>query len=1058
MPCLSGVYVNDGNVKRHVFAPQAHSGEGNARRPKRQRNPQDESPQGFICCPACENENSASYLAAHDVRMSTLPGDLTSPDGITPAVPSCRICSGKANQGFVGRHFANTRIRQQCSIVVLVLVAFLVAVVLLSSSPLPSASLLLVRFKSPSQLLPTTPHHHSTRDLAAGTCPLGCSSGNYTLSSSSSSSSSFSTNWCDDACHSAVALCNRGGSTNHTCFDWQPQTLEDYFNLESGWSNRIDCSGGILACELWTGAHRCNTTDGETRVVGLVLMDTATGILDFRLFEDSRVRLSAIHLYISPTPLPLGTNQSSLLSPEDLPQKFWYNPQVDRATVNVAGNMQVGDHFIAQITLCPSPSNIPSAAPTIILSAPVASPTLPRCPVPSPPRWPLVATATVTDGVSVAAEPSNSSGATVRSRQATAVGNLCASACREDLLSCDAQCQLAYAYCPDASPACLFGTNVTQVTSASLPPKGWTNAMPCFGGSFTCELWMGTGDCDRNSTGTAGTLIGKLVVNTDESLLDFSLSALNYALSSVHVQLHASRDSSSSLQQLWLTPNSKRVTMALNDPIRAEQVLQAQAVVCPNAAVSPQSPTSSPLPSIATDSPVTTSPLCPIGSPYGGTALPTPDLVLVPTLPPQLTIEPTSVADAEDAATNATSGRVNPSDTGTNSTDDGTNPTDDGTTASNSTDDRTNNPTGAPDVNSQGRLPTWLPTCQPQRTRTPSQRPAPLIVVPPMLRPHPPPSPSNAVSNLESSDGSPRPSQQWHRNRRRQRNCEPDADDDDDDDGEERPSEIPRRTTFQPSQQPSGGGVETQIPTDPPVRPTGSPSKLENAAKRPTKIPTVPPEYPTFLPTPESRNGSEVPSQQPILLVTGAPSTSRAPTNNSPKPSRRRIPTDGPSSEKEPPSKVPAQIPGPHFPTDNPRPQHSGGGDPTTPPPNGNPPSQDPPSKPPLVVVETSKPTTTGSSGVDTPIPLSEPPTRLVLETQDPTRRRESKPEEASSSSSSSRDPTHTTAATTSKPSKPKSTDEPTTAPSDEPTTVEPVNPTDKPTPHHHEPTPEAPR
>ena len=894
---------------------------------------------------------------------------------------------------------------------------------------------------SPSHL-----RRHATRDLLAGVCPLGCNSHN----------ASSSSTWCDAGCFHAYAHCNRGGSDNPTCFNVRPDTLwESYFNvnIESGWTNSINCNGGILACELWTGASQCNTTSrAESRFVGLAMVDTDLGTLDFGLI-DATLGVSAIHLYMGKTPLPVATtNQSLWVSPEDdLPQKSWYQPRVQRATIALDGDiLPTGDqlYFIAQVAVCPSPTTtttsnlVPTVAPS---TASAPSPATLVCPVPAPPPSPLLdalASTTTDTPVVVAVESSvvvgavepSPSGSSVRSLQAppTPPSDSCVAACKDDGLACDANCQMAYAYCPDANPiTCLFGT--TNVTSTRLLPwEGWSNAVPCQGGSFLCELWMGAADCDRNTTSgtsSSSTLIGRLVVHTNENRLDLSLSARNYVFSSVHVQWRSSTSNSEeqedawSLQQQWMNPNARQASLALNDPLRADHILVVQAVVCPNGVVNPQSPTPGPSsPSIATDSPTaTTVPLCPIASPYGGTDTPTLELVFVPTVTPQLTTNepttgPTSAAEAGD---------------------DGTNPPVNGPTTN---PPPGGDPTGGGNGGPNGQLDddksssTGAPTCKPQRTPSPSLRPGPLLVIPPIFKPHLI-APSSSAPSLVSS-GVQRPSEHPHMGRRMQRGCEPDADDDGgfDDGTDDRIEPTDDDALNAPTPTPTDGSSngQTSFPsssTSETAEPTFLPEPTIRNDARPTKIPTTRPtptqkvvDKPTFSPSVTAR-----PSLQPT--ITSAPTISRAPTI-SPKPSRAPTISPKPTDTRIPTSPPTTGIPfrKTEYPTRL--------EDVTSPYPTN--PVPDP---------EASNPTEEPTPIPTKPVPDPEEPDLTEEPTPIPT-----KPLPDSEGPIPTEEPTLFPTESVNRP-EPSPTDEATTAPSTEPT-KEPLDPTIEPTPVR-EPDPE---
>ena len=90
-------------------------------------------------------------------------------------------------------------------------------------------------------------------------------------------------------------------------------------------------------------------------------------------------------------------------------------------------------------------------------------------------------------------------------------------------LPCDSSCQSAFAYCPGvdgSEPFCI--TDETRgYGSVDGFGFGWTNQVDCTGGSFACELWIGSTDCDRTAAGSLQ--VGTVLVDTDNDILNYTI-------------------------------------------------------------------------------------------------------------------------------------------------------------------------------------------------------------------------------------------------------------------------------------------------------------------------------------------------------------------------------------------------------------------------------------------------------------------------------------------------------------------------------------------------------
>jgi hypothetical protein len=179
---------------------------------------------------------------------------------------------------------------------------------------------------------------------------------------------------CDGGCLDAFAYC-----PSALCLGSDPAGLATW-----GYSNPINCTGGSLQCELWTGED-CNHTNGE--LVGHLYIDTDENKVTFDLNNGSAWALSSAHIYVG---------RSSTFEP--FVQDAWFDPIQKDAVVAMYPDMHIGVFVIAQAFVCPSsfvspdlPTNPPNET---VLTCPV-----PRQ-VPCPSTSPTSALATEPPGAS----------------------------------------------------------------------------------------------------------------------------------------------------------------------------------------------------------------------------------------------------------------------------------------------------------------------------------------------------------------------------------------------------------------------------------------------------------------------------------------------------------------------------------------------------------------------------------------------------------------------------------------------------------------------------------
>jgi hypothetical protein len=167
---------------------------------------------------------------------------------------------------------------------------------------------------------------------------------------------------CGDGCLDSFASC-----PGAMCLGSDPAGLATW-----GHSNPINCTGGSLQCELWTGED-CNHTNGE--LIGHLHIDTDGNKVTFDLNNGSDWAITSAHIYV-------GTSSNF----EPFVQDAWFDPRQKDAVVEMSPDIHAGVFVIAQAIVCPSSSVSPDL-PTTPPNETVMSCLVPRqvpCPSSSP--------------------------------------------------------------------------------------------------------------------------------------------------------------------------------------------------------------------------------------------------------------------------------------------------------------------------------------------------------------------------------------------------------------------------------------------------------------------------------------------------------------------------------------------------------------------------------------------------------------------------------------------------------------------------------------------------
>ena len=636
---------------------------------------------------------------------------------------------------------------------------------------------------------------------------------------------------CDMICQSAFAYCKHGGSSSQRCLT--DQGVYDN-SINFGWTNHINCTGGRLKCDLWIGSVGCNTTSSTSHNVGIVVIDTDSGSVDFGL-SDGSYAIAAVHVYVGNATIPL-INGTSYISPNHYNSMSWYSPRVSRASIYVEPRCQAGVHVIAHAYICPADSSAPSPAPSVAAS-PSISQQIPTCPIRAGNDLPVLPDVSpfATPNTPVGT-PHKSQGNNSRLLQWDAV--LCPFRCNDALLSCDSRCLSAFAYCTDFAPTCVSNVTAAMLLGrdAGTLESGWSNPVTCHGGNFECELRIGSSDC--NSNYSESSLVGSVVLDTDANIVKYIVSVPNLAMSSLQIFQGDSPQSitrRTSIQRTWFRPNTYQASVYLQSAARPGSVLVAHANLCPvdNPPSVPRSLYVVFDPSSVTNSDAT----CPI---QAKSIPPT----VSPATPSSMTPTVASTSDPTPSATQEIATTDDDTPVDDNGTDEDDGDVDGGT------DDRV--PVGS-------TLTTRPSTCRPsRRTSDPTFRPMELIQLPPhFFRRRAFPDFCIQPQAMSSKSGSP-PSRPPKTRRPT--------------------SSSPIRPTASPA--PSASSRPSSLPSASP-KPTASP-KPSNSA------------YPSPMPSIRQSRSPAVsrPTASPAPSATSRPSTV---PSASPKPSRSSYPSPRPS-------------------------------------------------------------------------------------------------------------------------------------------------------------------
>lgn len=347
---------------------------------------------------------------------------------------------------------------------------------------------------------------------------------------------------CDFSCRVAHAVCTGGGTLEPVCALSNASQRPVENRLAASWTNPIDCTGGSILCDLMyapsadaSASSPCDGSLASVRPIGRVLLDTDSNFVQFGL-TDSWLRISSVTVYVgnASNPALAGNDSKSVRS--------WYYPYVQQTAIQVdlPWRVATGTFLSAHASVCWGSTSTPAAAPSSV-GSPVVAPTAPRSDgLPACPLQPVLPSISVQ---SADATSSGSRSPTVARRRTLEWDDvLCPNQCRpEHNQPCDSTCQNAWAYCNatelSSMPTCILRARNDQTLPGSTTAS-WANQLPCFGGTYECDLYVmpesGARDCEINAA--AGDLrIGTVRIDTDANTCAFNVSASNYTISSARV-------------------------------------------------------------------------------------------------------------------------------------------------------------------------------------------------------------------------------------------------------------------------------------------------------------------------------------------------------------------------------------------------------------------------------------------------------------------------------------------------------------------------------------------